>query len=240
MNYNSENINGQMQQHINNNGSSQGDSIKAKKMGSIDDFSKKYRLVYLPIIQHILNNSNLETITIKKIRAELEDRLEFEFIGEEKDLIKQLIVFIFDEFVTLKQMEAEEESESEFGSTKKTPKKRKATKKKSSSNKEDKPKVKRTGGINVPLRLSEQMAEFAGVTQLSRPQIVKKVWEYIKANDLQEPTNRNKINNDSKLEALFGVKDMTAFGMAKLISPHVSKLEPHEIIKADEGSGQQE
>ena len=42
------------------------------------------------------------------------------------------------------------------------------------------------------------------VRQLPRPQIVKKIWEHIKGNKLQDPSNGRKVLCDPKLKRLFG------------------------------------
>jgi chromatin remodeling complex protein RSC6 len=52
--------------------------------------------------------------------------------------------------------------------------------------------------------------------------VTKKVWEYIKKHDLQDPANRRMINADSQLEAVFGgKKQVSMFEMTKLISNHL-------------------
>ena len=70
--------------------------------------------------------------------------------------------------------------------------------------------------------LSYEMSEFLGMEECPRGQVVKKLWEYIKANKLQDPKNGQRIILDDKLKTLFpGRKFVTMFGMNKLISKHV-------------------
>lgn len=70
--------------------------------------------------------------------------------------------------------------------------------------------------------LSYEMSEFLGMEECPRGQVVKKLWEYIKANQLQDPKNGQRIILDDKLKVLFpGRKSLNMFAMNKLISKHV-------------------
>jgi len=52
---------------------------------------------------------------------------------------------------------------------------------------------------------------------------VKKLWEYIKKNGLQDPKNKRNINADANLQAVFGGKKVVnMFEMTKLVSAHLS------------------
>ncbi|OGH71066.1 MAG: hypothetical protein A3C90_04650 [Candidatus Magasanikbacteria bacterium RIFCSPHIGHO2_02_FULL_51_14] len=74
-----------------------------------------------------------------------------------------------------------------------------------------------------PLKLSEELEAVVGKGPLPRGQVVKKLWEYIKAHDLQNPTNKRNIKADAKLLPLFGGKDeVNMFEMTKLVSAHMS------------------
>ena len=74
-----------------------------------------------------------------------------------------------------------------------------------------------------PLKLSEELEAVVGKGPLPRGQVVKKIWEYIKKNDLQNPENKRNIFADEKLLPLFGgKKEVTMFEMTKLISPHMT------------------
>ncbi len=56
----------------------------------------------------------------------------------------------------------------------------------------------------------------------ARTEVTKKVWDYIKKLDLQDPANRRMINADDKLKAVFGGKaQVSMFEMTKLISDHL-------------------
>ena len=70
---------------------------------------------------------------------------------------------------------------------------------------------------------SAVLAEVVGAAPLPRTEVTKKVWDYIKKLDLQDPANRRMINADDKLKAVFGGKDQVSmFEMTKLISDHLS------------------
>jgi chromatin remodeling complex protein RSC6 len=69
---------------------------------------------------------------------------------------------------------------------------------------------------------SAQLAAVVGNTPLPRTEVTKKVWEYIKKQDLQDAANRRMINADDKLKAVFGGKtQVSMFEMTKLISDHL-------------------
>ncbi len=69
---------------------------------------------------------------------------------------------------------------------------------------------------------SATLAAVVGETPLPRTEVTKKVWDYIKKLDLQDPANRRMINADDKLKAVFGGKaQVSMFEMTKLISDHL-------------------
>src|SRR5689334_8196592 len=73
----------------------------------------------------------------------------------------------------------------------------------------------------APVNVSDQLAEVVGKNPMPRTEIVKKIWDYIKKNDLQDKKNRRMINSDEKLRALFGKDQVSMFDLAKIISKHV-------------------
>lgn len=65
---------------------------------------------------------------------------------------------------------------------------------------------KRRGGFAAPQTLSEELRAFLGVDEsegLSRGEVVKRIWAYIREHDLQDPSNRRKILADDKMETIF-------------------------------------
>lgn len=73
-----------------------------------------------------------------------------------------------------------------------------------------------------PMNLSEELEAVVGKGPLPRSQVVKKLWEYIKKHDLQNPQNKRNILADDKLMTLFKKKEVTMFEMTKIVSPHMS------------------
>jgi upstream activation factor subunit UAF30 len=96
---------------------------------------------------------------------------------------------------------------------KKAPKK--AAKKKSAR--------KPNAAFMAPLTPSPALAAVVGSKGLPRTQIIKKIWDYIKKNNLQDKKNRRMINADEKLKAIFGGKmQISMFELAKIVNKHVS------------------
>ena len=72
------------------------------------------------------------------------------------------------------------------------------------------------------MNLSADLEAVVGKGPLPRGQVVKKIWEYIKARNLQNPQNKRNIMADSKLKVIFGGKEeVTMFEMTKLVSAHL-------------------
>jgi chromatin remodeling complex protein RSC6 len=70
-----------------------------------------------------------------------------------------------------------------------------------------------------PLTPSAILAEVVGKNPLPRTEVVKKMWVYIKKNELQDKKNRRMINADAKLKPIFaGKAQVSMFDMAKLLS----------------------
>lgn len=73
------------------------------------------------------------------------------------------------------------------------------------------------------MNLTADLEAVTGKGPMPRSQVVKKLWEYIKSNNLQDATNRRNINADAKLKVVFGGKaTVNMFEMTKLVSKHLS------------------
>jgi len=79
------------------------------------------------------------------------------------------------------------------------------------------PKAARVG----TLRPSLALAAVIGEGLVARTEVVKKIWDYIKANGLQDAANKRAINSDEKLLAVFGKPQVTMFELAGLIGKHL-------------------
>ncbi|OGW85090.1 MAG: DNA topoisomerase III [Omnitrophica bacterium RIFCSPHIGHO2_02_FULL_46_11] len=74
-----------------------------------------------------------------------------------------------------------------------------------------------------PLKPSSDLAKIVGSSPLPRTEATKKLWEYIKKHNLQDPSNRRNINADAALTSVFGgKKTVNMFEMTKLVSQHLS------------------
>jgi chromatin remodeling complex protein RSC6 len=73
-----------------------------------------------------------------------------------------------------------------------------------------------------PMTLSADLGAVVGSKPIPRTQVTKKLWEYIKKNNLQDNVNRRMINADDKLTKVFGgKKKVSMFEMTKLVSKHM-------------------
>lgn len=73
-----------------------------------------------------------------------------------------------------------------------------------------------------PVQPDEALAAIVGSAPIPRSEITKKLWDYIKKNDLQDPKVRTNIRADDKLKVVFGGKSVvTMFEMTKLVSAHI-------------------
>ena len=75
-----------------------------------------------------------------------------------------------------------------------------------------------------PVNVSADLAAIVGTGPMPRTEIIKKIWDYIKKNNLQDPTNKRNINPDDQLAKVFGSKNaVDMFQMTKLVSKHIVK-----------------
>ncbi len=87
--------------------------------------------------------------------------------------------------------------------------------------------AKKTGGkanaaFMAPLNVSPALGAVVGNQPLPRTEIIKKIWDYIKKNNLQDKENRRMINADDKLRPIFGGKEqISMFELAKVVNTQV-------------------
>ncbi|KAL2852995.1 SWIB-domain-containing protein [Aspergillus pseudodeflectus] len=83
-------------------------------------------------------------------------------------------------------------------------------------------KVNRSGGFHKPLNLSPALSALLdGAVTLSRPQTVKKLWQYIHEHDLQDPSDRRQIRCDEPMRAVFKQDRIHMFTMTKILSQNL-------------------
>ena len=75
----------------------------------------------------------------------------------------------------------------------------------------------------APLTPNNTLGEVVGSKPIPRTEIVKKVWDYIKKNGLQDKTNKRMINADAKLKPLFGKAQISMFELAKIVNNNIQK-----------------
>ena len=103
---------------------------------------------------------------------------------------------------------------------KKAPAKKAATK--SAATKVAKPKVPRKTTAASGKLPSTELAAVIGTDPVARTEVIKKIWDYIKANGLQDATNKRAINADAKLLPVFGKPQITMFELAGIVGKHLS------------------
>jgi DNA topoisomerase-1 len=87
--------------------------------------------------------------------------------------------------------------------------------------KEAKPKASRN---TPPLKLSSELASVVGAEAMPRGEVTKKIWEYIKAHNLQDPANKRLIVPDAKLAKIFGNNQpLDMFQLAGILNKHFEK-----------------
>ena len=77
------------------------------------------------------------------------------------------------------------------------------------------------GGIAKPVTAAADLAAIVGAGPLPRSEIVSKMWDHIKKNNLQNPANKREILADDKLKPIFGGDKATMFELNKHIAKHV-------------------
>jgi len=127
----------------------------------------------------------------------------------------------------------DESSGEEWGGAKK--KKKGGSKKRSKGSDDDddsdyeKPKKKKKagagnarGGYCAPVKLSADLADIVGEEMMPRHEVVKRMWKYIKDNNLQDPKNKQMIKCDEKLSKIVPTKKFRGFGMTKFLKDHMN------------------
>ena len=80
------------------------------------------------------------------------------------------------------------------------------------------PKKKSTGSV----KLSADLADIVGGEEMPRHEVVKRMWAYIKENNLQDPKNKQMIKCDDKLSKVIPTKKFRGFGMVKFLKDHMN------------------
>lgn len=73
------------------------------------------------------------------------------------------------------------------------------------------------------MRPSPQLASVVGEQPMPRTEVIKRLWDYIRKNNLQDSANKRAINADDKLRPLFGKNQVTMFDLAKIANKNLSE-----------------
>ncbi len=173
-------------------------------------------------IYEILLASDLSAVTTKSLRVQLEQRLGADLASKKSVISETLNKFVEEKVVELSQSnnEAGEEEEEDFygdaGGSDSDEDVALDTDKRATV------KVKRptsNSGFMKPLQMSTELAEWMGCSLASRTEVVKRLWAYIKANNLQNPADRREILLDDALQLIFKRNKVTMFSMNKYLAP---------------------
>jgi chromatin remodeling complex protein RSC6 len=80
----------------------------------------------------------------------------------------------------------------------------------------------KNNALNKPVNVSPALEAVVGKGPLTRAEVTSKVWTYIKANGLQDQTNKRNINPDAKLAEVTGKDQITMFQLTSLVSKQLS------------------
>ena len=88
-----------------------------------------------------------------------------------------------------------------------------------------KPKAKRAtpAAFKKKFKPDAALAAVVGTASETRGQFMKKIWDYIKAHNLQDPSDRRMIVADAKLRPLFGVAKLSMLKLGGIVSRHISE-----------------
>ncbi len=80
----------------------------------------------------------------------------------------------------------------------------------------------KNNALQKPVNVSPDLEAVVGKGPMTRAQVTSKVWDYIKANGLQDKTDRRMINPDGKLGKVTGGSQISMFKMTAAVSKHLS------------------
>ena len=80
-------------------------------------------------------------------------------------------------------------------------------------------------GLTKPMVLSKELAAIVGTKKdekMSRAEVIKQLWAYLKKNNLQDPDNKQWFTPDKVMAPIFGKEKLKAFGMSKHLKGHIT------------------
>jgi len=97
-----------------------------------------------------------------------------------------------------------------------------------------------SGGFKAPVQLSTELGNFLGESVMPRTEVTKRVWEYIRTHNLQNPSDRREIVCDEKLFAVLKKKKINMFKMSKELSKMMKTYTELQELEGDESEDDEE
>ncbi len=168
-------------------------------------------------MEALVKKVDLETITTKQFIKMLSAEMGGVNLAPKKAYIKSTLTEVLD---AMDEDESDEETEDE-----------------SDEEEKKKPAKKKATGLTVVKDISPEMASFLGTgTRLARTEVVKGLWAYIKANNLQNPADKREIILDDKMKTLFNCDKITMFTLNKYVSSHIHPFTAVNLDQLSENS----
>ncbi|GKY93211.1 hypothetical protein MPSEU_000288900 [Mayamaea pseudoterrestris] len=165
-------------------------------------------------VKELVKLVDTETLTIKSFIKQLSKEFGVD-LKPRKDFIKQALTDALTEDSDDEEQEDEHQSDGEDSDLELLLKK--------------KPK-QGGGGLAAEKEISEPLAAFLGAgNKMARTAIVKKLWEYIKEHNLQNPNNGREILLDAPMKKVFGCDTFTMFTMNKYVGAHIHPFKPVDL-----------
>ncbi|KAI4367630.1 hypothetical protein MLD38_023343 [Melastoma candidum] len=187
-------------------------------------------------LREILEGADLDKATTGSVRRQLEGEFGVD-LSDRKGFVRELIDSYLQSMEIPEEEEEDDDDDGEGRVTEEDRKKRGGKEGKGKPSDASKEK-KRRGGFTKLCGLSPLLQEFVGAPSLARTEVVRKVWNYIREKDLQDPRNRKEILCDEKLRKLFSVDSIDMFQMNKALAKHIWPLDEsiQQKIKSEERS----
>jgi chromatin remodeling complex protein RSC6 len=83
---------------------------------------------------------------------------------------------------------------------------------------------RKTTAFMKELTPSPELAAIVGAQPLARTEVTKRLWDYIKARNLQNPVNKRNVLCDEQLKAVMGKDEVTMFEMTRLVGQHLKPV----------------
>ncbi|ODV58337.1 Tri1p, partial [Ascoidea rubescens DSM 1968] len=190
---------------------------------------------YLPTIDAILSVADLEKMTVKKLRNALQELFTVDLLPHKEEVNKTIMLRYFRlvEARKTEQQQHEQQHERQQQIQKNELLAAKLHSSLNANNKKLRSKValkasdindnesNTPGGLAKPVVLSAQLQLLLNChDKLPRTAVVKKLWEYIKLNNLQNPSDKREIICDEAMQPIFGEK-ISMFQLSKVTSAHL-------------------